>query len=304
MEDTARSSWLEEHRDLFVKNIMRDFLQAYSVFLALEGSNPKQSVSHEELEGWVGKETDRGTLWRLKDECHRLWQDVDPAQHPEGFLFDWVVGAIFHEAVKLKENVYMMERYRPAYHLVIPATHPGGNGRPAETIDCPGFFEQTLTDIHSGIQRLACLFSRALQQAQCLLLRERDNTLLLRYILEERNRIDRILRDSGGLDQLLDVMFPEGLQRPYCMAGESYLEGSWYAEARLAFEEALRIDPWCTEAKTGLRILERRIKEIALIFEGKSPRARAGTATQEERARASLPEDQKGGKMAGDGCTE
>ncbi|MBW1939533.1 MAG: hypothetical protein JRI67_12410, partial [Deltaproteobacteria bacterium] len=61
--------------------------------------------------------------------------------------------------------------------------------------------------------------------------------------------------------------FPLGLDDAYCMAGENYLEGSWYAEARVAFIEALKINSDCEEAKFGLRILEKRLEELAHILE-------------------------------------
>jgi hypothetical protein len=86
-------------------------------------------------------------------------------------------------------------------------------------------------------------------------------------MLEHKSDINKLWQKSGGLNQTLDAIFPSGLDEAYCMAGENYLEGSWYEEARMAFVEALKINPDCQEAKSGLLILEKRLKELAHTLE-------------------------------------
>ncbi|MGB9497285.1 MAG: tetratricopeptide repeat protein [Dissulfuribacterales bacterium] len=258
MKNTDKQSWLDERKDLFVKNVLRDFINSYAFFLNIEKKFKEKGISYEGLDNWVGTQTDRGMLWILKDNCHRLWKDIDSGSQPEPFFFDWMVGAIFHEAMKLKENIYMADRYHPAFQVVSTAT---------SAHSCRQFFKETLEDIQRGMSRLGELFMYAAEHLKSLLLTERDNSLLVRFMLENKSEIDKLWQKSGGLDQMLHTMFPEGLDEAYCMAGENYMEGSWYAEARMAFLEALKINPECKKAKSGLGILEKRLEELSHMLE-------------------------------------
>lgn len=270
MQDEMRQhhgirSWLEQRQDLFAKNVVRDFIRAQGFLSDLEHQDDNGGISYEELAAWVGTQSDRGALWVLKDNCHRLWRDVGPGINPEAFFFDWLVGAIFHEAMKLKENVYLVDQYQPAYQrAMIPTKDERHSTNFAQ------FFEQTKLDIDKGLHRLAYLFRHAAEQLRELLLQERGNTLLLRYLLEERAEIDRLWRKSGGLEPVLLRLFPLGMDQAYCVAGESYLEGNWYTKARLAFEEALRINPGSQDARSGLRVLGKRLKDETLSFRRES----------------------------------
>jgi hypothetical protein len=260
--ETAGSAWLRGRRDLFIKNIVRDFLRSRSFFQTSLRDHPEGTLPYETLERWVGTENRPGVLWLLKEQCHLLWRDVKPDDQMDAFLFDWTVGAIFHEAMKLKENVYLVQRYLPAYERVLISRRPGGTRGPSEP-----FFAEIAEEILKGLHRLEWLFAEATGGLQRLLLQERNNTLLLRFILEERAEIEKTRGDTAFVDRLLDTIYPEGLETAYCIAGENYLEGSWYTEARMAFEEALRLNPQCREAKSGLRVLEKRIKEVTLMLE-------------------------------------
>jgi len=262
MKSINKQSWLEERKDLFVKNILRDFIYSYSFFLKIKKKYRDKGITYEGLDNWVGTRTDRGTLWVLKDNCHRLWKDIDPDIQPEPFFFDWMVGAIFHEAMKLKENAYMVDRYHPAYQVASTTATSY-----VWQENCQYFFKETLEDIQRGIKRLENLFVCAAEHLKSLLLAERDNSLLVRFMLEHKSDINKLWQKSGGLNQTLDAIFPSGLDEAYCMAGENYLEGSWYTEARMAFVEALKINPDCKEAKSGLQILEKRLKELAHMLE-------------------------------------
>ena len=262
MKNKKEQSWLKERKDLFVKNVLRDFIHSYSFFLKIKKKYRDTGITYEGLDNWVGTQTDRGTLWVLKDNCHRLWKNIDPDSQPEPFFFDWMVGAIFHEAMKLKENAYMVDRYHPVYQIA-STTATAYDGQE----NCQYFFEETLEDIQRGINRLENLFMCAAEHLKSLLIAERDNSLLVRFMLEHKSDINKLWHKSGGLNQTLDAIFPSGLDEAYCMAGENYLEGSWYEEARMAFVEALKINLDCQEAKSGLRILEKRLKELAHMLE-------------------------------------
>ncbi len=256
--------WLREKRDLFLKNVVKDFLASCSFFAELKEHTAHHGVRYEGFDFWVGTEQAKGRLWRLKDLCHMLWGDSDPADEENGFLLDWMIGAIFHEAMKLKENVYMIERYRKSYPLETTGPLLANHNGTSHGMD---FFEETAHEIQRTIKRIDLLLKHAEKYLITVLKEETDNALLVRYLLEV------IASPSGhrsGITspmKLLEALFPNGLHEAYCLAGESYLEGSWFVEARRAFEKALEINPHCLEAKSGLRLLEKRIKEIAALLE-------------------------------------
>jgi len=248
---------MDERRDLFVKNVLRDFLRSSLFFMDIEQKyKGMHVVTYKDLDNLVGTQAERGILWILKDNCHRLWKDIDPKSQPEPFFFDWIIGAIFHEAMKLKENVYLIERYQPIYHLATAAMNM--SCRQKRYLQ---FFEQILEDIHRGMDRLKDLFMYAVEQMEALLLTERDNSLLVRFILEKKSELGKLWQKNGGIDHMLGVLFPEGLDKAYSIAGKNYLEGSWYVKASRAFKEALKLNPNCQDAKSGLEIVGKRHKE-------------------------------------------
>ena len=257
--------WLKEKRELLLKNVVKDFLDSCSFFEDLKEHTAKYGVRYEGFDFWVGTERAKGKLWQLKDLCHMLWGDSDPREDNHGFLLDWMTGAIFHEAMKLKENAYMLERYRKSYPLGenTPLLKPNGNG------EGPGmeFFEETAHEIKRAIKRIDLLLKHAEHYLISVLQGERENALLVRYLLEAIVSPAEHWSEDTGPMKLLNALFPHGLDEAYCLAGESYLEGSWFTEARRAFEKALELNPECTEARSGLRLLEKRINEIAALLE-------------------------------------
>ncbi len=257
--------WLKEKRELFLKNVVKDFLDSCSFFVDLKEHTAKYGIRYEGLDFWVGTAEARGKLWQLKDLCHMLWGESDPARDDQGFLLDWMTGAIFHEAMKLKENAYMLERYRKSYPMSAQAPlKPNGNGNGAGGME---FFEETAHEIQRAIKRIDLLFNHAEGHLIAVLKKERDNALLVRYLLEAIvSPVEHWPQDRGPM-KLLKALFPRGLDKAYCLAGESYLEGSWFLEARKSFEKALELNPECREARSGLRLLEKRIKEIAALLE-------------------------------------
>ncbi len=258
MNKKQRNRWLESRRNLLVKNVIRDFIASCSLFYKLKKESFQEFVDYDVLDNWIGNSSDKGPLWQLKDTCHLLWKDADPATQPHCFLFDWLVGATFHEAMKLKENTYLISRYEPTFSKVINGPRiPSQDGS-----KCQLFFQHTKQDIKTTLDRMECLFETAMEQMIEILKDERRNPILLRYLIESPKECEEIWSSDGGGEYLLSLMFPQGLDRAYCMAGESYFEGGWYAEARVAFEKALDIKPDCAEAKKGLQLLEKRLKEL------------------------------------------
>ena len=259
----ANRDWLADRRDLYVRNIVKDFFQSYDFFRNLETKFRDDGLCYEGMDQWVGTKVNRGTLWQLKDLSHDLWKNTEPDENPDTFMFDWMIGTLFHEAMKLKENLYVLANYRPAYNALY---FPQNDNEDSDD-KYPTFFNEITDEINRGLKRIKCLYDKALNTLVAIVAQERDNALLIRYILDEKKEDPEHWSSKNGLGTLLEKLFPEGIDEAYLIAGESYLEGSWYTEAKNAFEEALNINPGCREAKSALRILEKRLNEIAVLLD-------------------------------------
>ncbi len=254
-----QQEWLRERRDLFLKNIVKDFFECLAFFEDLKEHTTKYGVRYDGFDFWVGTEENKGKLWILKDLCHLIWGDDNLQEDDEGVMFDWMVGAIFHEAMKLKENAYMFERYRESFPHKATAILNGNSTKVVKE-----FFEEMIVEIKRCIKRLEWLFSHAKKHLFQVMKKEKDNALLVRFLLEDiSNNGKEKIKSSQETKKLLKSLFPEGLHSAYCLAGESYLEGGWFQEARNAFEKALLLKSDCIDARSGLRLLEKRLKELA-----------------------------------------
>ncbi len=258
----SNKDWLVDHRDIYIKNIVKDFFKSFDFFQELDSNFSKNGLSYEGMDKWVGTQEAKGMLWQLKDMSHLMWKDAEPQKNPDPFLFDWMIGTLFHEAMKLKENLYVLMHYRPVYQTL---QLPQNKNRSEDT--CPMFFQEINDEVYNSIKRIRCLYEKALNKLYAITANEKDNALLIRFILDQKDENPNGWERKNGIGSILRNIFPNNMDEAYCIAGESYLEGSWYTEAKNAFEQALKINPNCREAKSALRILEKRLNEIALLLE-------------------------------------
>ncbi len=253
--------WLKQKKDLMMRNVLRDFCKGRILFNKIRNAIDANIECYSDMEELVGTDTEKGILWRLKDTCHTLWQDHDPQHNPEEFLLDWLIGALFHEAMKLKEDIYLLVRYKPAFEK---AASVDGSLKMYEK--CRDLFETAEKNVLHSSRKLHCMFGKAGEQLETVLKREKLNPLLIRFLIQNEELINKAWGVDGYSRKLLTAMFPEGLDRAYCVAGEGYMDGSWYSEARAAFEKALELNPKCVEASRGLKLLEKRINEVKHIL--------------------------------------
>jgi hypothetical protein len=257
--------WFEYRRDFFVATVVRDFNRSAEFFHCIKKASDEKRLDYDLFNTWVGTADRKGMLWQLKDMCHMLWGDADPTEQTDKFMFDWITGTIFHEAMKLKENCYMLHRYEPLIKKALLSKKIQEKSVESQYAD---FFHDTMNDLKTGLSRIECMFRQAEQSLVTLLRGEKNNRFLIRYLLDEHEKEENA---SGSTGKILETLFGKGLAEAYCVAGDSYLEGSWYTAARSAYEKALNIDMSCDEARSGLRILEKRLKELASVVERQYP---------------------------------
>lgn len=254
------NSWFEKRRDFHMRSLYSDFFATYSSFVSLYQAYIKDgNISFEELTLLVGTETRKGRLWQLKDHCHGLFEKNS---RQTGLLLDWVIGSIFHEAMKLKENIYMYQFYGPA------GSERGGDGSDSVSLHCgvsrKNFMKGIAKEARRQLDNLSFLFNRANFLLRMLLPSQAQNVLLLRLLLEE----DEISRElwSESTDQIFADLFPYQPEAGYLLAAKSYFNSQWLSDALAAFEAALTLNPDLEEARRRSFLIRTMIRDRQKIM--------------------------------------
>jgi hypothetical protein len=260
----SSNSWFEEKRSLLIRNLLKEFHGSYSSFLLLYDRYLVSSeVSFAEIEQLVGSESRKGPLWRLKDTCHRLWRQVDVQEEINGRLLDWVMGSLFHEAMKIKENAYIIQHYRP---LAEKMTCPPDDG---ERIVCGMEFERlilrTADESSRQMENLSLMLGRANYLLRLLMREQSHNVILLRYLIENEQVVIQLWSES--LRELFQDMFSGAPEHGYCAAARSYLTDHWQEQALTAYAQALEINARSEEA-------QRYVLQLKALLHQREPQER------------------------------
>lgn len=251
------NEWFEERKDLFFKDLVYYFLESKIFFDDLY-HNYKNigAVPFERMEFWVGSETKKGLLWKVKDTSHKLFRNTETKISLSEYLFDWSVGSIFHEGMKLKEDVYQLEAYLPSYKNIDTAK------KTEEIEEILGEYitviEKATSNLDAGMESINYLFGKAEGRLKELLVNHAHNGLTLRFLLENKELVEKAL-GIKNLQQLILSLYPHHPERAYLMAGTSYLNGGWFREAIHCFTKALEINPNSSEAKKQLQKAEQKL---------------------------------------------
>jgi hypothetical protein len=250
--------WLEERKTMLFRDLVSEYFENRLFFEdVFEAHNKTGRVQYSIMEHWVGSETHKGKLWTLKDSCHRLLRGEKKQESILEYLFDWTIGSIFHQCIKLKEDIYQLEAYAPQYERLTNDDDP--NGKLAGILkEIEQRMKTISTSLNTEMGEVASLFQTADGHLLRLLTRYTGNSLLIRYLIQNRNKVERIY-GKDSLESILTTMYPSGLHEAYYMAGMSYLEGGWYEEAVYLFQTGLAMAP----GHEGLRraLAEARVRE-------------------------------------------
>ncbi|HAR95359.1 MAG TPA: hypothetical protein DCR97_05275 [Deltaproteobacteria bacterium] len=183
---------------------------------------------------------DRGMscLYRLKQMCHELFRNAEEASYKEK-LYDMTVGYIFHEAMKLRENIYQLEYYTPMYDSL----RSSNQLTPSEKKVIREFdvlIGRAKKRLNEGLREVRMLLKQLVSQLKDLLKLYKDNYLLPRFILENEKPFIRIYGKKGYQD-LLNEMFERGKVTLIFKAGLSYLDSEYYHMARKLFQKVMQM---------------------------------------------------------------
>jgi hypothetical protein len=216
----------------------------------------------------VGTEVDKGPFWELKDLCHRLWPKERQPQNLEGSLIDWLIGSSFHEAMKLKEDVYILNSYDsaslqtadPAAVLLqqeVPAS------RLAEVMGNRSLTGRIVADVMEQMEQLSFLLGQANYMLRTLTSSESQNLLLVRLLAQQEEMVQELWGE--GVVSLFEDMFFGAPEEGFCAAGRSFMAGQWYPQALKMYQRALEIDRSCDEAVVKMYQLQAMIRENSKI---------------------------------------
>ena len=278
--------WFEQRRDFFIRRLLDDFFSIfrsfqdlYQVYLTcrkpgtgvcsdlLDKQNEQlRNQIWQKLTVMVGTETKKGPLWRLKDLCHRLWPRGGSGRDLDGSLIDWLIGSIFHEAMKLKENIYLLNSYGPAAFRI-------GKPRPRESSEVPrlarmmdinGLITRIVVDVISEMEQLAFLFGQAGFILRTMIGDLSQNMLVIRFLVEHEESVQEFWGEN--LEVLFFDMFYGAPEQGFCAAGRSYLNGQWYTRALSMYQRAVDIDGTCDEAIAKMYQLKTIVRQNSALL--------------------------------------
>jgi hypothetical protein len=232
----SQNRWLSEKRPLIIKNLFENFFESHTAFQEIYNSYiSDKALSFEDFRRLVGTEFNKGKLWELKDQCHLLWKEVILHKGANGYLLDWMVGSIFHGAMKLKENAYLLQNYDPEKIN----DDQGGEYRQIRN--------SISREIGQQMNNMGGQFSRANYLFRLLINEESQNLLLLRFLVENEAEVNKMWFEP--LEEIFEDIFPGGADFGFCMAARSYIQGHWHEHAFRAYQKALAINKNCQEAE-------------------------------------------------------
>jgi len=184
---------------------------------------------------------DRGksSLYRLKQMSHELFRNAEEASYREKF-YDITVGYIFHEAMKLRENVYQLEYYKPQYETLVNSDELTAlEKKIIHEFDV--LIHKAERRLKEGLKEARTLLKDLVAQLKDLLKLYRNNYLLPRFILENEKALVKIY-GKKGFAELLNEMYQYGRTTLIYRAAQSYLESEYYGCARLLFQKVVNMD--------------------------------------------------------------
>jgi len=197
-------------------------------------------------------------LFALKEESHALFRNDDNPEETSlssAGLFDILLGSLFHQMMKVKESTYQVERYGPKYAALRRAIEEHRAPEHGESFlqENERIMERARRSLRQDLAYAVEVFAESTSVLRHVLIENRDNPLLVRNLLDNKELVEAVYK-AGSLDTLLCDMYDGAAARGYLIAAKDLLDGGWYDRARHQCQKALRIDP---KNANAMKILNR-----------------------------------------------
>jgi len=233
--DCAYNDAMRDLRTRMV-DIVRDFLVAHQELTDLFHAFEEGRLHFEGVHRLVGDDA-ASVLYRLKERCHAIFRASDGGSVPEmrrEALFDLAVGSLFHEAMKLRENLYQQEFYVPRVRdLRATGEEEEEAGELLE--EFAKILAVSAARLEEAVNETRILLTQTRQQLRLLMADHRENGLMARCLYEEEERVIVVFEE--GLDGLYTRIFGSPFEG-FMVVARSYLDSAYFAEALTALGDA------------------------------------------------------------------
>lgn len=210
-----------------IVDIARDFLAVHRELRRIAEHEAAGSLRFAELRDFVGDD-ETSALFRLKERCHELFRGEDgggAAEIGASALFDLAVGSLFHEAMKLRENLYQVDVYAPK----VAALRATGV---ADASGLLGEFDKLVREarvrLAESVAEARVLLRQTTAQFRVLLRTQAQNGLLARFVAEHAAE----LAEAFGCSEAEALAEIHGsAAAAWRRAAWSYLESGFFADA-------------------------------------------------------------------------
>jgi len=213
-------------------DIVREFLTVHRLLRRLFERQRRQQLRFEDVQALAG-DTEASPLFRLKERCHSLFR---AGELRGDALFDLAVGSLFHETMKLRENLYQLEVYAPKVAAARAQAEPGSEDLFEEF---GRILEASRVRLGEATAECEALLEQTRRQFRGLLASHRGNGLVARYLIENAELAEEVLAEP------LDSFFASvhgAAAAAWALVSRSYLESGHFGEARRSLDAALARD--------------------------------------------------------------
>ena len=217
-----------------VVDIARDFLAVRRELRRIAAHAGAGTLSFDELRRFVGDD-ERSALFRLKERCHALYRgDAANGELEIGAsaLFDLAVGSLFHEAMKLRENLYQADVYAPKVAQLRAA---GVSDESGLLLEFDKLVAAARVRFAESMAEARVLLMQTSAQFRVLLRSQVANGPLARFVVENTAELAEAL--EGGEEAVLAELYGSSAAAWRCAAW-SYLESGFFADASRALAMA------------------------------------------------------------------
>jgi tetratricopeptide (TPR) repeat protein len=232
-----------ENRNRNLLEMVRRLLLAEVAFQGIFEKYKKGKLRFSDIGNWVD-DKGQSLLYNLKEQSHSFFRgERKEPLHRNEWLLDLAIGSIFHEAMKLRENIYQMEVYRPRYLQFKSKMSKAAYEYERNYLQQ---FERIISRAEQGVQegmeQTQSFFKDAVEQLIDFFKNNSENPYLVRFLLEHQPLLQKVYGDRKA-KEIFHLMFKRGMLDAYSLAGRSYLQSGHYDLASLYFSKALKMEP-------------------------------------------------------------
>ena len=255
----ARDESSRRIRNEKIASVFKRFLVARVAFDAIiEMFRSPEPMRFEPINIFVER-----SLFGMKEECHALFRyagkPAAEALYAED-LFDVLIGSIFHEMMKIKENCYILEHYGPTYRSIAEIAERRIRVPVYERLffrACKRIIERASTAVYEDIRAAEQLFEDATEHLLSILPRFANNGLVTRMLIENQHLVEMVYGEDG-LDHVLEAMYEGHRANAHVHAASSYMAAGRLQEARECCELSLREEPDNVGARRLIEEIEQK----------------------------------------------